>query len=168
MVSIFNNKRTTTVKTLSEKRLCYHTKQKPNYLLTCILVSPFWASSYLGNLDSVSYAISALTISKFANINLLVPCMNSICILPFLSHRIFAFYIMSSQFMYIQFLRKQNCLLYNRTDLLNSLQSFWMRNFVLGIRVPLKRNWRAHLIKSWFCSGLYRYVWFVNGRVSCS
>lgn len=41
-----------------------------------------------------------------------------------------------------------------------------MRSFVLGIRVPPKRNWRAHLIKSWFCSGLYRYFQFINGRMN--
>lgn len=28
---------------------------------------------------------------------------------------------------------------------------------MLEIRVLRKRNWRVHLIKSWFCSGLYRY-----------
>lgn len=49
-------------------------------------------------------------------------------------------------------------LLYYRIGLLSLLQSFWMRNFVPGTRVHLKRSWRVHWIKFWFYSGLYRYL----------
>uniref|UniRef100_A0A251VQZ9 Uncharacterized protein n=1 Tax=Helianthus annuus TaxID=4232 RepID=A0A251VQZ9_HELAN len=47
-------------------------------------------------------------------------------------------------------------LFFNRTALLNWLQSFWTRNYVLEIRVHLRKNWRALLIKFWFCSYSYR------------
>ena len=81
------------------------------------------------------------------------PLLVKICIILCLF--CFSFYLSSHYFWYI-------CASFYRTDLLSWLRNFWMKSFVLGIRVLLRKNWRVLLIKFWFYSGLFRLVWLLD------